>query len=312
MNTHPATPETIAKGARILRAGGLVAFPTETVYGLGADATQPDAVARIFEAKGRPTFNPLIVHLGSADWITEIANPDDRFHKLAQAFWPGPLSLVLKQANGSPIAQLATAGLESIAVRCPMGVIANALLNASGRPLAAPSANRSGAISPTHADHVAESLGNKVDLILDGGPCSIGLESTVLDLTTAEAVILRPGAITPEQINAVIGAVTMAASTEHTPKSPGQMLSHYAPTLPLRLNATTVAPREAYLGFGPTAGATLNLSEGGDLSEAATNLFAMLRSLDDPRRFIAIAAAPVPETGLGIAINDRLRRAAFQ
>ncbi len=312
MNTHPATPDTIAEGARILKAGGLVAFPTETVYGLGADATQPEAVARIFEAKGRPSFNPLIVHLGSADWVSDFAEPDARFHKLARAFWPGPLSLVLNQRRGTPIAQLATAGLETIAVRCPEGAVANALLNAAGRPLAAPSANRSGAVSPTHADHVAESLGDRVDLILDGGPCSIGVESTVLDLTTREAVILRPGAITPEQISTLIGPVAAATNAAHAPKSPGQMLSHYAPSLPLRLNAKTVAPREAFLGFGPTDGATLNLSESSNLFEAAANLFAMLRSLDNPDRFNAIAVAPVPETGVGIAINDRLRRAASQ
>ncbi len=312
MSLHPATPDLIAEGARILRAGGLVAFPTETVYGLGADATQPNAVARIFEAKGRPAFNPLIIHLGQAEWVADFAEPDDRFHELARTFWPGPLSLVLNQKSKSPIAQLATAGLKTVAVRCPMGAVANALLNSAGRPLAAPSANRSGSISPTLAEHVADSLGNKVDLILDGGPCSIGLESTVLDLTTPEAVILRPGAITSEQIDAVIGPVTTAASAAHKPKSPGQMLSHYAPILPLRLNATTAAAGEAFLGFGPTVGATLNLSESGDLSQAAKNLFAMMRSLDDPRRFNAIAVAPVPETGVGAAINDRLRRAAFQ
>lgn len=310
MTTHLATPEAIAEGARILKAGGLVAFPTETVYGLGADAMRTRAVARLFEAKGRPAFNPLIVHVGSAEWATEHIGPDSRFETLARNFWPGPLSLVMNQKPGSSIVESVTAGLSSIAVRCPADEIAQALLNAADRPLAAPSANRSGAVSPTLAAHVEESLGDKVDLILDGGPCSVGLESTVLDLTTSAATILRPGAVTAEQISALIGPVAVNKESSHTPKSPGQMLSHYAPSLPLRLNATEAGSGEALLGFGSTAGATLNLSSESNTSEAAANLFAMLRTLDDPRRFNAIAVAPIPDIGLGIAINDRLRRAA--
>ena len=312
MNIRPATSETIAEGARILHAGGLVAFPTETVYGLGADATQKAAVERIFEAKGRPSFNPLIVHVGKPDWVADISEPDSRFDKLARAFWPGPLSLVMKRRGGSPIAGPTTADLESVAMRCPANKVTQALLEALNRPLAAPSANRSGTVSPTRAEHVADSLGDKVDLILDGGPCSIGLESTVLDLTAAEAAILRPGSISMEQIRVLIGPVRMATGAANTPKSPGQMLSHYAPTLPLRLNVSAADSGEALLGFGSTAAATQNLSVDGDLSEAAANLFAMLRTLDDPGRFKAIAVAPIPDSGLGLAINDRLRRAAAQ
>ena len=312
MNTYPTTPDTIVGGATILRAGGLVAFPTETVYGLGADATQPKAVARLFKAKGRPSFNPLIIHVGEKDWVNDFSTPDSRFQQLSQTFWPGPLTLVLKQRDNSAIASLATAGLPSVAVRCPSHEIANVLLNTLGRPLAAPSANRSGSVSPTLATHVAESLGNTVDLIIDGGPCSVGIESTVLDLTRPKATILRPGAITLEQIRSSIGSVTMANGATKTPKSPGQMLSHYAPKLPLRLKAKTAETREALLGFGPTAAATLNLSDSGDLAEAAANLFAMLHLLDDPHSFKSIAVATIPETGLGIAINDRLRRAAFR
>jgi L-threonylcarbamoyladenylate synthase len=310
VTTRLATPETISEGARILKNGGLVAFPTETVYGLGADAMQPAAVARLYEAKGRPAFNPLIVHFGSADWATEHIDPDSRFETLVRNFWPGPLSLVMNQKPGSSIVESVTAGLSSIAVRCPANELAQALLNATNRPLAAPSANRSGAISPTLAAHVKESLGDKVELILDGGPCSIGLESTVLDLTTTVATILRPGTVTAEQISAFIGPVAVNAEATQAPKSPGQMLSHYAPSLPLRLNATEANPGEALLGFGPTAGSTLNLSAESDTSEAATNLFAMLRLLDDPSRYEGIAVVPIPNAGVGIAINDRLRRAA--
>lgn len=310
MTVRPSTPEAINEGARILRAGGLVAFPTETVYGLGADATQTSSVTRIFEAKGRPSFNPLIIHIGSADWASDYAVPDSRFETLIKAFWPGPLSLVVNQRSGSPISQTATAELASVALRCPAGECARALIKAAERPLAAPSANKSGTVSPTLAAHVEESLGEKVDLILDDGPCTVGLESTVLDLTTPHATILRPGAIIAEQISALIGPVTVTTEAINTPKSPGQMLTHYAPALPLRLNATSAQTGEALLGFGPIANTNLNLSMTGDLSEAATNLFAMLRALDDSDRFEGIAVSPIPRTGLGLAINDRLHRAA--
>ncbi len=310
MSLRQATPDAISEGARILRAGGLVAFPTETVYGLGADATQPDAIERIYKAKGRPSFNPLIVHIPDSETIGNYAKPDSRTLSLTQAFWPGPLTLVVHQLEASPIARTATANLLSIALRAPAAKCAQALLKAADRPLAAPSANTSGTVSPTLAAHVQGSLGNIIDLILDDGPCDIGLESTVLDLTTDSATILRPGAITPDQIKAVIGPVSLSAEATNAPKSPGQLQSHYAPTLPLRLNAQSAKTHEALLGFGSISGATLNLSPRGDLSEAAANLFAMLRALDDPERFQAIAVAPVPDTGIGLAINDRLQRAA--
>ncbi len=307
----PADTAGIARAAGILRGGGLVAFPTETVYGLGADATNGKAVARIFEAKGRPSFNPLIVHVADASAVSAFATPADHFEALARAFWPGPLTLVMRRKAGSKIADLVSAGGATIALRCPDNTAALALLRATERPLAAPSANRSGSISPTQAVHVAKSLGTRVDLILDAGACRVGLESTVLDLTQATPVILRPGAVTREQIAAVVGAVTAGADNPAAPKSPCQQLSHYAPSLPLRLGTTHAQPGEALLGFGAVAG-TLNLSTSADLREAAANLFAMMRDLDDPARFTGIAVAPIPEDGVGVAINDRLRRAAHE
>lgn len=310
MKIHDASAATIAEGARILRAGGLVAFPTETVYGLGGDATNGHAVARIFAAKGRPAFNPLIVHIDAYDGVASLADSDPRCEALARKFWPGPLTMVLRRSSNCTASQLVSAGLPTIAVRMPDHAVAQALLRAVGRPLAAPSANASGTVSPTLAAHVAESLGEKVDLVIDGGPCRVGLESTVLDLTVAQAAVLRPGAITPAQIAAIIGPLATAEDSPAAPKSPGQLASHYAPSLPLRLNATGASSGEALLGFGQTPGATLNLSVRGDVIEAAANLFAMLRALDAPARYRAIAVAPVPMEGIGIAINDRLRRAS--
>jgi L-threonylcarbamoyladenylate synthase len=307
---------SIEAAARLIREGELVAFPTETVYGLGGDATNERAVAKIFEAKGRPQFNPLISHVLDAGEAKRLVQWSDVADKLAARFWPGPLTLVLPRAKGSPIALLATAGLDTAAIRAPAHPMAQALIRAAGRPIAAPSANRSGAVSPTRAEHVAQSLGDRVKLILDGGPCEVGLESTVLDLTTAPPTLLRPGGATREAIEAVIGPVALSdavpnGTTAH--KSPGQLASHYAPALPVRLNATTVAADEGLLAFGsrPPAGArqTLNLSPDGDLTEAAANLFAHLRALDRPAN-TRIAVMPIPQTGLGLAINDRLRRAA--
>lgn len=310
MTLEPANADSIAEASRILRAGGIVAFPTETVYGLGADATQSEAIERIFAAKGRPSFNPLIVHIGDVSWAEQLAEADPRLYKLARAFWPGPLSLVMRRRKTAALAPMVSAGLDSVAIRWPANPIARDLLNAVQRPLAAPSANLSGTVSPTRAEHVVQSLGDKVDLILDGGPCTVGLESTVLDLTSDAAAILRPGAITAEQIETVIGQLGTAPVSPDAPKSPGQLLSHYAPGLPVRLNCSEAHEGEALLGFGATENATLNLSARGDLSEAGANLFAMLRELDDPSRFRAIAVAPIPDHGLGAAINDRLRRAA--
>ena len=307
---------SIAEAARLIRAGELVAFPTETVYGLGADATNARAVAKIFEAKGRPQFNPLISHVPDATEARRLVQWSDAADRLAAHFWPGPLTLVLKRSSDCPIALLATAGLDTVAIRAPAHPMAQELIRAAGVPIAAPSANRSGSISPTRAEHVAESLGDTVAMILDGGPCEVGVESTVLDLTTEPPTLLRPGGATREAIEAAIGPIALsgAVPTGDAPRtSPGQLQSHYAPARPVRLDATTVAGDEALLAFGPNppsgAKRTLNLSPTGDLAEAAANLFAHLRALD--RCDIArIAVMAVPHTGLGLAINDRLRRAA--
>ncbi len=315
-----ATPDAIADAATLLRAGELVAFPTETVYGLGGDATNDAAVAAIFAAKGRPQFNPLIVHVPDLEAAEALVEVTDNAHKLAAAFWPGPLTLVLPRRKDARLSLLVSAGLESVAIRSPDHPVARKLLAAAGRPIAAPSANRSTEVSPTTADHVARSFAGATNgpaFILDGGPCDIGIESTVLDLSGERPTLLRPGGITPDEIAAVIGPIARADKTADlggaARPSPGMMARHYAPKRPVRLDATTVAPEEALLAFGPAplAGAakTLNLSAEGDLAEAAANLFAMLRSLDEPR-FSAIAVMPVPETGLGLAINDRLARAA--
>jgi L-threonylcarbamoyladenylate synthase len=307
---------SIDEAARLIREGELVAFPTETVYGLGGDATNERAVAKIFEAKGRPQFNPLISHVLDAGEARRLVQWSDVADRLAARFWPGPLTLVLPRAKGSPIALLATAGLDTAAIRAPAHPMAQALIRAAGRPIAGPSANRSGAVSPTRAEHVAESLGDRVKLILDGGPCEVGLESTVLDLTTAMPTLLRPGGATREAIEEVIGPVALShavPSGNAAHKSPGQLASHYAPARPVRLNATSVTADEGLLAFGPQppAGANqvLNLSVSGDLTEAAANLFAHLRALDQPAN-TRIAVMPIPQTGLGLAINDRLRRAA--
>jgi L-threonylcarbamoyladenylate synthase len=310
------TAAALEEAAVLLRDGGLVAFPTETVYGLGADATSERACAAIFEAKGRPQFNPLISHVVDVSEARRFVAWNATADRLAARFWPGPLTLVLPRAPGSAIALLTTAGLDTVAIRAPAHPVARALIRAAGRPLAAPSANRSGAVSPTRADHVAESLGARVPLILDGGPCPVGVESTVLDLSAATPVLLRPGGATREAIEAVIGPIAVSdalPSGSAARKSPGQLESHYAPSRPVRLNATEVAADEGLLAFGsaPPSGAriTCNLSPSGDLGEAAANLFAQLRALDRPE-IARIAVMPIPEAGLGLAINDRLRRAA--
>ncbi len=309
----PADDAAIAEAAEILRAGGLVAFPTETVYGLGADATDDRAVATIFAAKGRPRFNPLIVHLPEAAAAEACARFDGRARDLAARFWPGPLTLVLPRVPGAPVSLLCSAGLDSLALRVPGHEVAQRLLTSVGRPLAAPSANASGQVSPTSAGHVLESLGGGLPLILDGGPCPLGLESSVLDLTGPAPVLLRPGGLPREDLEAVLGPLADLGPGETAIKSPGRLESHYAPALPLRLEALAVGPDEALLAFGPAppAGAalTLNLSPAGDLTEAAANLFAHLRALDRPG-LAAIAVLPVPGHGLGAAINDRLQRAA--
>jgi L-threonylcarbamoyladenylate synthase len=309
----PATADAIAQAAILLRDGRLVAFPTETVYGLGGDATNDAAVGAIFAAKGRPRFNPLIIHVPGLAEAEAIAIFDSRAREAARHFWPGPLTLVLRRREGGGISLLASAGLDTVAVRVPAHSIAQALLRAAGRPLAAPSANRSGQVSPTEAAHVAAELDERVSLILDGGSCVVGLESTVLDLTGPKPALLRPGGATVEALTEVLGPIATGAGDPQMPRSPGQLASHYAPQLPLRMNAVAAQPGEALLAFGPHPPSDfaemLNLSPSGDLAEAAANFFAMLRRLDRPE-FTGIAAMPIPDEGLGRAITDRLRRAA--
>jgi L-threonylcarbamoyladenylate synthase len=310
---HAADADSIAAAAQHLRAGELVAFPTETVYGLGADATNAAAIAKIYALKKRPAFNPLIVHIAAFDWLETLATTDDRAVILAKVFWPGPLTLVLPRSKTCAASKLVSPNLETIAVRQPKHPIATHLLNAVERPLAAPSANLSGHVSPTLAAHVEADFGAALDLILDGGPCQTGLESTVLDLSTATARLLRPGAISAAEITAHIGPIgtSDAITTAEDLKSPGQLEKHYAPSVPVRLEADAAKAGEALIGFGSTANADINLSPVGDLTEAAANLFHALRNLDDPKRFSGIAVAPIPKVGIGIAINDRLRRAAL-
>ncbi len=310
-------PEDIARAADIIRAGGLVAMPTETVYGLAADATNDAAVARIFDAKGRPTFNPLIVHVTGADMAKRYASFPPLAERLADAFWPGALTLVLPRRRDSALSLLVSAGLDTVALRSPNHALARQLLKAADRPLAAPSANRSGSISPTTADHVRQSLGDRVDFVLDGGPCPVGVESTIVKVDGARALLLRPGGVARAAIEDVIGANLENPPQAEKPQAPGMLASHYAPTVGVRLNAETAEDGEAFLGFGAVmdeaAAAARNLSQSGDISEAAANLFAMLRALDrecQERGLAAIAVAPVPADGLGEAINDRLKRAA--
>ena len=313
--------DQVAEAARLLRAGELVAFPTETVYGLGADARNGRAVAAVFEAKGRPHFNPLICHFPDAESAFAEVIADDRARALAAAFWPGPLTLVLPRRAECRIDLLAGAGLDTLAVRVPAHPLALEMLRAASIPVAGPSANRSGAVSPTTADHVLEGLSGRIAAVLDGGACDVGVESTVLDLAMGGAALLRPGGVPVEAIEAVIGPVSRplpisAAEKTRTLRSPGMMLSHYAPALPVRLKAADVAAHEALLAFGPPlpgAGLVWQLSEGRDLREAAARLFAGLRWLDAEGAKLGltrIAAMPIPEAGLGAAINDRLARAA--
>lgn len=311
---RPATEENIREAGRVLRSGGLVAFPTETVYGLGADACDDAAVARVFEAKGRPRFNPLIVHVPDSEGARQLVVFDERAERAAEAFWPGPLTIVLPRRPDCQVSLLASAGLDTLAIRVPASPVARRFLAAAERPVVAPSANRSTAVSPTTAEHVLQSLGSAVDLILDGGACDVGIESTVIDLTADPPLLLRPGGLERSAIEAVLGHLESPAETGETGvRSPGMLARHYAPDRPIRLDAREVREDEALLAFGPhpLAGAaiTLNLSEAADLHEAAANLFRMMRELDDPR-VRGIAVMPIPSQGLGEAINDRLRRAA--
>jgi len=312
----PYAAAELAQASALVRRGGVVAFATETVYGLGANAYDDRAVAEVFAIKGRPNFNPLIIHVPSLAAAEQEAVFTPLAQKLAAAFWPGPLTLVLRRKPESRVSLLASAGLDTLALRRPLHAGAQALLAACGVPLAAPSANRSGRISATSARDVAEELGDNVPLVLDGGDCAIGIESTVVDATRDTPVILRHGAVTAEMLRGVAGAVEDVTETAHAAiASPGMLASHYAPSLPLRLNAERAGRQEGLLAFGahvPEGAAAMeNLSVAGDMQEAAANFFRMLRRLDraDLR---AIAVMPVPETGLGRAINDRLRRAAAE
>jgi len=300
----------LTEAARILQAGGLVAFPTETVYGLGGDARSDTAVARIFEAKGRPRFNPLIAHVRDLEAARRIAVFDDRAERLAAAFWPGPLTLVLPLRPEAGLSPLVTAGLDSVAVRVPAHPVAQGLLAAFGGPVAAPSANPSGRVSPTRAAHVLAGLSGRVDAVVDGGACDVGVESTILGLV-GEARLLRPGGIPAEVLEECLGHPLAFGGDAERPNAPGQLLSHYAPEAPLRLDAEACEPGDFWLGFGPSAaGSDLNLSPTGDLVEAAANLFHHLREADARASGRRIAVSPIPDRGLGRAINDRLRRAA--
>ncbi|MGQ0675094.1 MAG: L-threonylcarbamoyladenylate synthase [Rhodospirillales bacterium] len=308
----PAGADSTERAVRALRDSLLVGLPTETVYGLAGDATSDRAVAAIFAAKDRPRFNPLIVHVAETAEARRLVRFDDRAEALAARFWPGPLTLVLPRLADSGVSLLCSAGLDTLAVRCPRHEVPRAVIRALGRPVAAPSANPSGKVSPTTAQHVAAGLGSKVALVIDGGPCPVGVESTVLDLTGPVPVLLRPGGAPEEEIEAALGKLARPGP-DGPVKSPGMLASHYAPRLPLRVEARDVKPDEALLAFGPDvpkgARMTLNLSPAGDVVEAAQHLFDYLRRLDASGAR-AIAAMPVPDRGLGRAINDRLRRAA--
>jgi L-threonylcarbamoyladenylate synthase len=306
-----ADASTIAQGAKLLRDGRLVAFPTETVYGLGANALDGDAVAAIFAAKERPRFNPLIVHVHDREEAGDLVQFHPLASALAEAFWPGGLTLVLPRREPCPLPLLVSGGLSTAAIRAPAHPVARALVDAAGVPIAAPSANRAGRISPTSAADAAEELRGRVDLILDGGPCPLGIESTVIGFDQSGPILLRPGAVSREDIEHLVGP--LRDTDGHTIQAPGMMASHYAPRAKLRLNARIVEQSEALLAFGPDvqkgAQAICNLSRSGDLREAAANLFSMLRRLDKSGAR-TIAVMPIPDHGLGEAINDRLARAA--
>jgi L-threonylcarbamoyladenylate synthase len=316
-----ANEAAAARAARCLADGGLVAFPTETVYGLGADAVNPAAIARLYQAKGRPAFNPLIAHVGDLAAARRIARFDATATLLAQAFWPGPLTLVLPKTGGCAVADLATAGLDTVAVRVPAHPVARAILRAFGGPVVAPSANLSGHVSPTTAAHVQSDLAGRIDLIVDGGPVRVGVESTIVGCFEAP-MLLRPGGLPRGEIERVLGRTLVQppddpGSDSGQPLAPGMLASHYAPRTRVRLNAGTIEAGEVLLAFGPDsvlgvdmATIVMNLSAPGDLNEAAANLFGYLRALD-AKSARAIAVMPVPHHGLGEAINDRLRRAAM-
>lgn len=312
-NIYKANNGNIQRAAEIIKNGGLVAFPTETVYGLGANVYNAKAVASIFEAKGRPAFNPLISHIADIDFLEEYVEVDSRAISLAKHFWPGPFTMVLKRKEHNTAIDLACAGLPTATVRMPNNQIALELIKQSGVPIVAPSANRSQTISPTTAEHVFESLGDRVDMILDGGKCDVGVESTIVDVTGKDVVLLRAGGVALEDIEEFLNEKVIISHGEpDKPSSPGQLLKHYAPNHRFQINVDDPEEGVFYIGFGWQERADLNLSPDGDLNEAAANLFAYMRLADELAGEKGIAMAPIPETGLGLAINDRIRRASYK
>ena len=312
-NIYPISAENLDLAAEQIKNGGLVAFPTETVYGLGANVYLSDAVAKIFAAKQRPKFDPLISHIADINFLPEYAETNNRILELARHFWPGPLTIIMRRKDNNPSIDLACSGLKNIAVRMPAHPVALELIRKSGVPIVAPSANRFKSISPTTAYHVKESLGDNVNIILDGGQCSVGVESTIIDMTGKQAVILRAGGTTLEEIEEFLNEkVLVSHGNSDQPTAPGQLLKHYAPSKSLRINATTRQKGEFYIGYGAVSDSDLNLSPQGNLEEAASHLFAYLRFADRQKNYSGICMSPIPETGLGLAINDRIRRAAYK
>lgn len=311
-NIYTNTKQNILKAAEVIKSGGLVAFPTETVYGLGANVYDSNAVSKIFAAKQRPKFDPLISHIAEVDILHTYAIADERAFALADNFWPGPLTFVLKRAEENPALDLACSGLRTLTVRMPNHKTALELIKAAGVPIVAPSANKYQSISPTTAQHVADGLGNSVDMILDGGSCTVGVESTIIDLTGKNVVLLRAGGTAKEDIEEFLGEkVLVSEGNPDLPTAPGQLLRHYAPKNILRINVTNPEDDEYFIGFGQTDG-EINLSSKADLTEAAANLFAFLRLADQKAIHGKIAIAPIPLNGLGLAINDRIKRASYK
>ncbi len=312
-NIYNISAENITKAADVIKNGGLVAFPTETVYGLGANVYLSNAVARIFSAKQRPKFDPLISHIADINFLPEYAQTDDRAMNIARHFWPGPLTLILKRKDSNPAIDLACSGLPNIAVRMPSHPVALQLIKESGVPIVAPSANKFKSISPTTAYHVQESLGDKVDMILDGGQCAVGVESTIIDVTGKQVVMLRAGGTTLEALEDFLNEqVLISHGDPNQPSAPGQLLKHYAPSKPLRINAASRQKGEFYIGFGDVSASDINLSPTGNLEEAASRLFAFLRFADRQPGYTGICMSPIPKKGLGLAINDRIQRAAYK
>lgn len=312
-NIYAPSEQNILQAAKIIQNGGLVAFPTETVYGLGANVYDAKAVASIYAAKGRPAFNPLISHIAEIDFLPTYAQADSRAMALVKHFWPGPLTLVLNRTDENPALDLACAGLRTVTVRMPNHPVALSLIKKSGVPIVAPSANKSQTISPTTANHVFESLGDKVNMILDGGACKVGVESTIIDITGKNVVLLRAGGLAVEDLEEFLGEkILISNGNPDLPTSPGQMLKHYAPAHDFRINATSRNQDEFFIGFGNVKDCDLNLSPKADLVEAAANLFAYMRMADRNNKYAKIAMSPIPNTGLGLAINDRIKRAAYK